>query len=207
VFEYRVTKYDPARRDARGAYTRKEWTSFGDIGRTFGGQILTLGEYRRVEDAYVSAALAFLREAGVETLTVEGLEARGRPRPVAAEDSRGLAEMPEVIRRVLREEYWCRLESPEAFVHIGYDYAMYIGVPRACPEAERSARRPGLYAEAFRSPYGRLDVCSKTLATKKVTYQPDAPASQSMVADDGNSLAGASGSYRDATIDVDAIDP
>jgi hypothetical protein len=36
VFEYRVTKYDPTRRDARGAYTREEWTSFGDIGQRLG---------------------------------------------------------------------------------------------------------------------------------------------------------------------------
>ena len=156
MFEYRVTKYDPAWRDDRGAYTREEWTSYGDIGQPSGGQVLTPGEYQRVEDAYVSAALAFLGEAGVNTLTVEGLEAHGNPPLIAAGSSLGLSEVAEVIRRVLREEFWCRLEGPEAFVHLGWDYYMYVGVPRACPGAERLAHRVGLYAEAFRSPYRRL---------------------------------------------------
>jgi hypothetical protein len=155
VFEYRVTKYDPAWRDDRGAYTRKEWTSFGDIGQPFGGQVLAPGEYQRVEDAYVSAAVAFLHEAGVTTLTVEGLEAHGNLPPVAAGSSLDLSDVAEVIRRVLREEFWCRLEGPEAFVHLGWDCYMYVGVPRACPEAERLVQRVGLYAEAFRSPYRR----------------------------------------------------
>jgi len=36
--EYRVTKYDPAWRDASGAYIVDEWTSVTDIGRAFGGR-------------------------------------------------------------------------------------------------------------------------------------------------------------------------
>jgi nucleoside-triphosphatase len=53
VFEYRVTKYDPAFRDRAGRYLREEWTSVGDIGRSFGGVVLTREEYRRVEVAHV----------------------------------------------------------------------------------------------------------------------------------------------------------
>ncbi len=153
MLEFRVTKYDPTQFNARGAYTGDDWTSRSDLGRTFGGAVLTLGEYQRVEDAYLSAALAFLREAGVTVLTVEGLESYESPPPVAEGSSLGLSEAAEVIRRVLREEFWCRLEGPAAFVHLGYDYYMYVGVPRPCPEAERLAHRVGLYVEAFRSPY------------------------------------------------------
>lgn len=36
---------------------RDEWTAASDIGRSFGGVILTAEEYRRVEDAYVAVAL------------------------------------------------------------------------------------------------------------------------------------------------------
>ena len=153
MFEYRITKYDPAGRDDRGAYSRDEWTAYGDIGRTFGGEVLTLAEYQRVEEAYVAAALAFLREAGVETLTVEGLEARDHSPGIADGLSLGLSTVAEVVRRALREEFWCRLEGPEAFVHIGWDYYLYVGVPRTCPAAERLAQRVGLHAESFRSPY------------------------------------------------------
>src|SRR5262245_6416722 len=74
VFEYRVTKYDPAFRDSTGAYVRDEWTSFSDIGRAFSGVVLTEADYQRAEDAYVTAAVAFLREAGVASVTVAGLE-------------------------------------------------------------------------------------------------------------------------------------
>ena len=74
VFEFRVTKYDPVHRDRSGAYTRDEWISVGDIGQAFNGVVLTEVEYQRIEDAYVAAAVAFLREAGVPSLVVAGLE-------------------------------------------------------------------------------------------------------------------------------------
>ena len=35
MIEYRVTKYNPALRDARGAYIAAEWTSVADIGCEF----------------------------------------------------------------------------------------------------------------------------------------------------------------------------
>lgn len=65
MFEYRITKYDPALRSASGAYARKEWTSRSDIGCSFEGVVLTLAAYQRVEDAYVDVALAFLMESGI----------------------------------------------------------------------------------------------------------------------------------------------
>ena len=64
-----------------------------------------------------------------------------------------MVEVGEVVRRLLRAEFWCRLEGTESFVHVGYDYYMYVGVPAACPSAEASARQFGLFVEPFRSPY------------------------------------------------------
>lgn len=154
VFEFRVTKYDPAHRDRRGAYTRDKWTAASDIGRAFGGAVLTKPEYQRVEDAYATAAVAFMREAGVFSLAVAGLENYGAvPLPFAEDSALGLAEVGEIVRRVLREEFWCRLEAASAFIHFGYDYYMYVGVSVACPDAVALARRLGLFPEPFRSPY------------------------------------------------------
>jgi hypothetical protein len=34
----------------------------------------------------------------------------------------------EIIRRILREEFWCRLEGGQGFIHFAWDYYMYIGV-------------------------------------------------------------------------------
>ena len=45
MVEYRVTKYNPASRDASGAYVADGWTSVTDIGGAFGGVVLTENEY------------------------------------------------------------------------------------------------------------------------------------------------------------------
>jgi hypothetical protein len=154
VFEFRVTKYDPAHRDRHGVYTRDEWTSVSDIGRAFGGVVLTEVEYRRVEDAYATATVAFLREAEVPSLAVAGLENHAAlALPFAEGLSLRLSEIGEVVRRVLREEFWCRLEGTGAFVHIGWDYYIYVGVPSPCPGALALARQLSLFVEPFRSPY------------------------------------------------------
>jgi hypothetical protein len=58
-----------------------------------------------------------------------------------------------IIRRILREEFRCRLEGGEGFIHFGWDYYMYIGVPHPCPTARVRAADLGLYIEEFASPY------------------------------------------------------
>ncbi len=154
MFEYRVTKYDPAHRDSRGTYTRDEWTAISDIGRAFAGVVLTADEYRRVEGAYAAAAGAFLRESDMPSLTVTGLENHAGARVAFAEGSAlDLDEAEVAVRRMLRGEFWCRLEGAGAFLHVGYDYYLYVGVPQPCPGAEALARELGLFVEPFRSPY------------------------------------------------------
>jgi hypothetical protein len=152
--QYRVTKYNPPARDDSGAYLKGDWTSISDVGRTFNGAVLTEGEYLRTEGAYVHAAASFMREAGILSFAVRGLENTSR-RPNAPIEGSTLAldDVESVLRALLREEYWCRLEAPEAFIHVGYDYYMYLGVPAACPRAERASRELGLYVEKVQSPY------------------------------------------------------
>ncbi|MGA3009392.1 MAG: hypothetical protein ABSD72_03950 [Terracidiphilus sp.] len=154
MIEYRVTKYDPASRDARGAFIADEWTSVTDVGREFGGVVLTDGEYRTVEQTYVNSAIAFLREGGLSSLTVKGLE---NHKGLALDFGEGsvfsVERVDDVIRRILREEFWCRLECQGGFAHFGWDYYMYIGVPHRCPKAEHLAEALGLYPEEFASPY------------------------------------------------------
>jgi hypothetical protein len=154
VNEYRVTKYNPRFRTSTGAYTRDEWISFDDIGRSFGGVELTSSEYQRVEDAYVAAAVGFLRDAGVSHIDVRWLENRDHLElPFGEGDLLTVAEVSDVLRRLLRAEFWCQLEAADAFVHVGYDYYMYVGVPRPCPAARQQAEDLGLYVEDFASPY------------------------------------------------------
>jgi hypothetical protein len=158
VNEYRVTKYDPALRDERGAFTRNEWTSIKDVGSSFDGIVLTEERYTEVERAYVEAAVAFLDEAGVARLKVENLES---PRVNNLEFSDGqilsVDRLPHVLRRLLRGEFWCRLQGDETFVHVAWDYYMFIGVPIPCPSARAFATKLGLFVEDFLSPYKDLD--------------------------------------------------
>lgn len=152
--EYRVTKYNPRLRDPQGAFVGDDWTSVSQVGQSFGGIALTEQEYRRVEQAYVEVALAFLNECGVVALRVKGLE-NPRREPLTLDEGILLSaeQLPDVMGRILREQFWCRLEAEIAFVHFGWDYYMYVGVPHRCVAAERKATALGLYVEEFVSPY------------------------------------------------------
>lgn len=113
---------------------------------------MTFDEYSEVEDAYARAFVCFANAAGVEKLQVRGLEH-------GAELKEGqllqIAEAELVLRRMLREEAWCRLEAiDESFAtHVGYDFYMFIGSNAASVEAVEVAEHLGLYVEAdFVSP-------------------------------------------------------
>ncbi len=152
MIEYRVSRYNPMFRDCHGVYVRDDWTSRSDIGRSFNGIVLTTEEYQRVEDAFVVAVQAILRECDILSLTVSELENHSTPLPFADGAVLCLEEVGKAVRRVLREEFWCRLEGARAFVHIGYDYYVYVGVPNPCPKARELAGEIGLFVEEFLSP-------------------------------------------------------
>lgn len=157
--QYRVTKYDPGLRGIGGAFARDEWTSYSDVGRTYNGVALSASEYLRVENAYLLSVEEFLSEAGVETLQLRALENKaGSALPTFV---RPLAQLTipqcvEFARIVLREIAWGKLASPaRAYVHFGWDFYMYIGLPKKCPNAIVAAQSRGLFVENFRSPYLR----------------------------------------------------
>ncbi len=154
MHQFRVTKYDPAHRDTTGAYLLDDWTSSSDVGRVFGGTTLTPERYQAVEDAYVSTALSFLSESGISHLRVAGLESRPPTKDAPSEgDEVSLEALEVVLRGLLRERFWCRLEAANGFIHVGWDYYMYVGVPQGCPAASAAASAQGLFVESFPSPY------------------------------------------------------
>lgn len=152
MFEYRVTKYNPAIRSEGRQYS--EWTSISHVGAAFDGQVLTQSAYEEVEAAYIAVAAAFLREAEAGSISIRGLENRKDHGASCAEgDAFAPMDARAIMARVLREELWCRLEGDRGFVHFGYDYYMYVGVETPCPEAQRLAAQLGLFVEEMRSPY------------------------------------------------------
>ncbi|TWI05861.1 hypothetical protein IP90_00123 [Luteimonas cucumeris] len=157
MFQYRVTKYNPADRDAHGAYTRDEWNSVNDVGRAFDGVPLTETEYLRVESAYITVALEFLRESKVTSLAVSGLENHDEAALPFDEGTRlSVGQVGAMLGGLLQERFWCKLEGASSFIHVGYDYYMYVGVPVACPKAAELAVSIGLFVEPFQSPYSAV---------------------------------------------------
>jgi hypothetical protein len=143
---WRITRYDPARRDERGAYPVAAWTSIADVGTVFDEVELTLAEYERVEAAYVEAFSAFAEESGIDELVVRSLESGDgmeEGEVLSLENARA------VVRRMLREEVICKLEAPNAtfVVHVGFDLYMYVGSMRSCPSGERRVRSLRLFVE------------------------------------------------------------
>lgn len=155
MHEYRITKYDPARRDEHGSYPVDDWTAFSDIGHEYGGVVLTRAEYDRIENAYLAAVRIFAEAAGIDEFFVRGLERHGKPAVELQEGQRlGLPEALDVVRDLLREAgFWCRLEADGGFVHIGWDYYLYVGAVAEIGIGPEVAAL-GLYLEpGWSSPY------------------------------------------------------
>jgi len=118
--------------------------------------MLSEAEYLKVENSYLSAMENFLDEAGIESLELKGLERNGAGGGFLRGGSLSIAQSLDFARLVLREEAWGKLVVPgRAYVHFGYDYYMYIGVPSKCERSIAIARDLGLFVERFRSPYLR----------------------------------------------------
>lgn len=152
--QYRVTKYDPAFRDASGAYTKQDWTSFSDIGRVFGDRTLSREDYLRVESAYIDIAMGFIAEDGARSLCAIGVENHGGFAHAPKEgDVVSSGDLAAVCRSILRDEYWCRLEADGRYLHFGYDFYLYVSVKNQCAGSIQAAAGLGLFVEEFASPY------------------------------------------------------
>ena len=170
MFDYRITKYNPANRNRAGSYTKNEWTSFGDIGSIFDNELLSFDAYHIIEDAYIEAIENIMDFLKQETLYLSGLEINvDKANEICGKHSQEminlLKELKEekelsrnevcvVARMILRNYIWGKLQNENMFVHFGYDYYMYIGSAKPLPAYMISAiGKAGLFVEEFESPY------------------------------------------------------
>ena len=158
-YHYRITKYDSALRDEHGHFTGDDWTSISDIGDTFAGVELTLATYLDVEARHLVALASFLEEADVSSVTAEGVENPDGLR-VCEGDRLSQLDALDTVRQMLREEGWCRLLHEDRFyLHVGYDYYVYVGTDRPCPRSVALAAESGLVVdEDVVSPYLHAEV-------------------------------------------------
>jgi hypothetical protein len=155
---WRITKYNPSLRDSSGAFCGDDWTAFDDIGRAFGGAVLTMAEYQQMEDQYVNVAMRFANEANVSELVTVEVEERTPDFHLSEGLSISIHSVPSIIRPILRSQVWCKLECrPLFYLHFGYDYYMYIGSQRDLPDSVRFAVESGLFVEDEITPYLRWE--------------------------------------------------
>jgi hypothetical protein len=165
---WRITKYDPKKRNSQGWFIEDTWTSRSEVGSLYQGEKLTYDEYIRVENLYIDAIVQFMKGLNVSCLQVKSLENHDRinedPSVDKAEvmfvntlkenDLLSLEQVKVVSKLILREYFWCKLISKyKMFVDFGYDYYMYIGSRLECKDILQRIRESGLYVEDFESPY------------------------------------------------------
>lgn len=168
---YRITKYDPAYRNAQGAYPRDEWTSCTDIGKAFAGQKLTAEAYLAVETAYLEAIRLVAEANDCTAFRVRQLEQLYSTWEVSRKMKRlGLVlteQDMELYRSVdlqqtydvqtacllsgliLRELLWAALYDAEGRLSFtfGYDYYLYADCPQLPVDVIGRIERSGLFVE------------------------------------------------------------
>lgn len=151
VFEYRITKYNPANR-SDGPYIIDDWTSFSDVGKNFQGSELTYENYLETETAYIDFCVALLSKAQILSLSIDQAECYSEDIHLPSLVS-NIAEIRKLITSCLREQCWFKLTAKDFFIHFGYDYYMYIGTVLPSTSVQETAKRYGLFCELCSSPY------------------------------------------------------
>lgn len=149
--EYRITKYNPSNR-VNDVYMADEWTSFSDIGKVFGGTLLSQEVYLKTEQAYIDFCIELIEKSKISNLHIEQAEyyAENMHFPTSISNTQ---EIRHVVAACLREQCWLKLTSKDFFIHFGYDYYMYIGSSLSAESLTEIAIRHGLYCEQYPSPY------------------------------------------------------
>ena len=171
MVSYRITKFDPAKRNEQGAYIdQAEWTAISDVGKPAYGN-LTYEEYEKTEIAYVEAVQVILAEKEIECLNIDSLELRstkrdfkeyhnsGRLRGVEVDFNKDIKRLRNglplnqnqigvMTRLILRETIWMLLVDNSVEVRFGYDYYMYVKCPKLKPVTIKRIEESGLFVEA-----------------------------------------------------------
>ena len=152
---YRVAKYDPRYRDAKGFYTRDEWTSVSDVGKVYDGVEFTWDAYLQTEDRYVNVAQYVIGALNLSQVFLKEFElVADNYEPISqleCDPSTALC----VLRNVLRENCWCKFDlDGQGYIHVGYEYYMYVGCVSRVELCAEFVKSHGLFLEEMRSPMG-----------------------------------------------------
>ena len=75
---HEIVKYHPEFYDDNGRYLKEEWTSFDDVGRVYGGKVVTIDDYLEIENRFIEITHAILEESGCKFVTLGYVESYHR---------------------------------------------------------------------------------------------------------------------------------
>lgn len=170
---YRITKYNPDKRNNLGHYTdNSEWTSISDIGKPSYNNV-TYEEYEKIESAYVDAIKSAMADNDIKVLTIYSIELRDnkkdfeknketvRLRNIRVDFDNelktlkegsilNLTQIDKIARLILREITWMLLVGDNFEVKFGYDYYMYVKCKTLNTSTVGRIEASGLFVESDR---------------------------------------------------------
>ncbi len=170
MISYRITKFDPKKRDSEGIYKDiTEWTSISDMGNPDFNN-LTFEEYYKTETNYVNAIKFLLADKKISSLKINSLEnyndksdfdkflGNNILREIdfdyindieILENGQNLQVdcLAKITRLILRELIWMELIDSELEIKFGYDYYMYVKCNRLSDNIIKKIEKTGLFVE------------------------------------------------------------
>jgi len=167
---YRITKYNPAKRNTDGSYNDdREWTAISDIGIPNYGSI-SYSDYKKIEDGYVYCTTLLMEHFNVTEFTAEDVtnfntdkniekcrkDSRLRDLNVDfKKDIKPVVENATILgtrlefytRMCLRELFQMRLVSSTLIIEFGFDYYMYVSCPKIPKNIIDEIERNWVYVE------------------------------------------------------------
>ena len=151
-----ISKYNPIYRDEQGRYTRDEWTDFSDVGKEYVDGVLTMPDYEKVEQQYLATAYDCFIHFQEENLYLVDIEYHNSPverdllgtyeKIKRGESLFALAELPNLVRLILRGYIWGKIIGEELECHFGFDFYMYLISARESEAIMDRVRQHNLFA-------------------------------------------------------------
>jgi len=170
MISYRITKFDPNKRNQEGHYLDdSEWTAISDIGNPK-YKNTTYQDYEKIETAYVESVKLILNEKNMKTLQTDSIELHnsstdfenfkndGRLKNISIDFNEEIQRLKEntilefneidkIIRLILRETIWMNLIHSGIKIIFGYDYYMYVECLELKENTIENIEKMGLFVE------------------------------------------------------------
>lgn len=167
---FRITKFDPAKRNEWGHYLDKsEWTAISDIGKPEYNNV-NYEAYEKIESAYVKSIIMILEDRKINTLIAdsvhqfhtkeefEGFKTDGRLKNMDVDFDNDIKIIEDgmtfqagyigkIIRLILRETIHLKLVNSEIEIKFGYDYYMYVKCENLMESTISNIESMGLFVE------------------------------------------------------------